>query len=121
MQSTRMPGFTADAGDYPSGNSYRSMSAGAGPTTTSGVFTSFVSPRGRCIQGCICVTPEGCPCCESIFTGARLPRTRMAMNAGVSNAGAGDAGSLVDTVDAWCTAHGGGMASMADGTVQCFL
>lgn len=117
MESTRMPGFTAEAADYASGNSYRSTFGRTGTTAVSGVTPSLVAPDGgRCIPGCICVTPEGCPCCDSIFKGVRLPRMRVAMNAG-----AGDAGSLYDTVDAWCTAHGGGMASMADGTVQCFL
>jgi len=121
MESTRMPGFTAQAADYPSGNSYRSISASTGTTAASGVFPSLVAPPRRgCIPGCICVTPEGCPCCESIFKGVRFPRTRLAMNAGAPNAGA-NAGSLVDAFDAWCTANGGGMASMSDGTVQCFL
>jgi hypothetical protein len=119
MQSTHMPGFTAEAAYYRSGNSYRAAAGRTGPAD-SGVVPSLVSPNRRCIQGCICVTPEGCPCCDSIFRGVRLPQMQFAMNAGAPNAGA-NAGSLIDTVDAWCTAHGGGMASMPDGTVQCFL
>ena len=120
MQSTRMPGFTAEAAHYPSATSYGSRAA---RPEASGVLPSLVAPGpGRCIPGCICVTPEGCPCCDSIF---KPPwGRRVALNAGASNAGAPNAGSgrnLVAAFDAWCTDHGGGMASMPDGTVQCFL
>lgn len=114
----RMPGFTADAAVYASETSYRLVAGASGSNGDSGVIPSFAGPKSRgCIPGCICTTAEGCPCCDTIYKSRRAPAFRARIYA---SADAG-AGSLAEVLDAWCTAHGGGMQSMSDGTVQCNL
>jgi hypothetical protein len=117
MPSNRMPGFTAEAAVYASETSYRT--AGPPADRSSGVFPSLVAPTGTggrgCIPGCICITQKGCPCCSSIYKGGGR-----VMKVAMRDAGAPPQ-DFVNLLDAWCTAQGGGMQSMADGTVQCNL
>lgn len=73
MNTTRLPGFSADQALYPNHTSYYRY-----PTHTSHAATA-VWPQlrrlptwpGECDPTCICVSPIGCPCCISIGT---LPR-----------------------------------------------
>ncbi len=79
--SQRMPGFTAEqilpasgaATTYRSANTRRSgPSAGFVPQSIFG-RSRLGTPVGQepCIPGCICVSQDGCPCCD---TTTILPR-----------------------------------------------
>jgi hypothetical protein len=63
-------GFTADVTLYKASGRYRVT---VGPA--SGFYAEQVRPQlsirrngaDGCIPGCICVSPIGCPCCDSLF------------------------------------------------------
>jgi hypothetical protein len=70
--STQLPGFTAEAGlEAPAG---RYQQREANPAAAAAGYLAqarrAISPRGRrtepCIPNCLCVTQEGCPCCDSV-------------------------------------------------------
>src|SRR5438552_719030 len=115
----KVPGFTAEATVYATDRSYRMIARIPGSNGTPGVSPSLIGSRvpGRdCIQGCICVQPEGCPCCESIWKAWNWQRP-FAIRAP----------STVLTCEPrqeavckdWCQQQGGGMSSNPDGSTTC--
>jgi hypothetical protein len=71
MTVMRMPGYGAECALGLAGTSYTSSRQA---TADGGTFTLQASfgPRGRgeppghCDPTCLCVTPEGCPCCVQL-------------------------------------------------------
>lgn len=109
-----MPGFTAEAAVYATGRSYRAKARFSGSNAASGVSPSLIGSRGSgraCIPGCICVQPEGCPCCESIGSRQR------ALNSGTPILTCGPGYEEVCT--SICDVVGGGLQTNPNGTTTC--
>jgi hypothetical protein len=70
----RMPGFSAEGSLRPASGFYQSgryrADAGAGftvfPAAMSGLGGRTGGMKPGCDPSCLCVTPEGCNCCQSI-------------------------------------------------------
>lgn len=63
-----LPGFTVEASLAKSGGRYAFV-----PGLATGTFGRAIpqlrrldEPKEPCIRGCICVSPIGCPCCDSL-------------------------------------------------------
>jgi hypothetical protein len=72
-QRTRMPGLTAEFSLQPAIDTY--LSAHRSPhqasTTVAPQMLRFnplrFGSKDGCIPNCLCVTQEGCPCCDSLL------------------------------------------------------
>ena len=68
----RSPGFTAESAIFPAAGHYRTTwPLGVGEPSLTTALSVPGRPSGRDpgrIPGCICVTPEGCPCCSAVTT-----------------------------------------------------
>jgi hypothetical protein len=60
----KIPGFTAEASYSKPSESYHGTSGRTRNAQSARVIPQRLS-QGNCIPGCICVTPEGCPCCSA--------------------------------------------------------
>ena len=109
----RMPGFTAETALLAAGRSYRAISRAGG--RSSAISPSLVASRGSkpgCDPTCVCVTPEGCPCCQSVGRGQPVLMQES------STSTTCEPGS--ETVcEEWCQHAGGGMSSNPDGSTTC--
>lgn len=122
-ESRNLPGFTAGSAVYAARRSYRIGARSSSSSDSSGVVPSIGrAGRGRdCIPGCICVTPEGCPCCDTIFP---VPETRGEATRNVLRERATptvatcEPGAESICVE-WCDHAGGGLSSNPDGSVSC--
>lgn len=65
---TTMPGYAADVAVYRSCGHYPAAPRG-GASVVSRIVPMYKSAAGLldagCIPNCVCVTAEGCPCCDS--------------------------------------------------------
>ena len=115
-----LPGFAAEAALAAPSRSYGNASfAGRGDgTMVSPAQARWAGSRrpgglGRpCIEGCICVSPDGCPCCDSMPIG--LPKARREPSTALT-CEPGSAGMCEE----WCDHSGGGMSRNPDGSTTC--
>ncbi len=118
-----MPGFTAETALFATTRSYRAISRTARlkPLVSPSLRLSRPTSRGPkpCIPGCICVTPEGCPCCDMLTRPGQVaspesayPDYSITMTCTASHAA---------SCQATCDRLGGGMSSNPDGTVACTI
>ncbi|MFF1909942.1 hypothetical protein [Kitasatospora sp. NPDC058218] len=64
-----VPGFTAEVVLSAAGGTYRTVSdRSAGRPGTSVTPSAAIGIGEGCIQGCVCVVAEGCPCCDVVAT-----------------------------------------------------
>jgi hypothetical protein len=107
--------FTAQVAVYARGGSYGVMATLSGSNRASRVtprpMGSPVPNRG-CNPGCLCVYPEGCPCCESIGSPQQLVGNR-ALTELTCEPGA------EAYCEDWCQHAGGGMSTNPDGSTTC--
>jgi hypothetical protein len=113
------PGFTGESALYPTVGHYRSAwSTARGEATLTAALSPILSGgRGRggrrgCIEGCICVTPEGCPCCDVLPPEQRILQREPSMQ---TTCEPGTESMCQD----WCDHAGGGMSSNPDGSTTC--
>ncbi len=74
-----MPGFTAEASLEASTTQRRTGNYRSPRSTATQVLPQampHVRGRGGCMEGCICGTAEGCPCCPAVPVRTRRPRGR---------------------------------------------
>lgn len=65
-----IPRFDAEASLYKTSGHYRLATGRFSGLYAEQVRPQFFYPRRGgdwCIPGCICVSPIGCPCCDSLF------------------------------------------------------
>jgi hypothetical protein len=109
----RSPRFTGESAVYATTGHYRTSWLPGDGEPSLWVALSVPGKRGRdCIPGCICVTPEGCPCCDVIAT--RRP-TMMRESSTTLTCQPGSESTCQD----WCDHAGGGMSSNPDGSTSC--
>jgi hypothetical protein len=126
MSEVRSPGFNAYAAVYPTARHYRTMWSPADSRTSlsaalsipvphrpvTGPLGPVPGPMGRkCDPTCLCVVPEGCPCCEVIAP--RQPFMREASTRLTCEPGS------ESTCMEWCDHAGGGLSSNPDGSTTC--
>jgi hypothetical protein len=72
-----MPGFTADVTLAPVARFYAPSRRAARPGSDgiTAQMLRFKLPSEGCNPDCVCVYPEGCPCCQSLFP-PTLPKRR---------------------------------------------
>jgi hypothetical protein len=69
----RIPGFVDDWTIGAPHGAYASAARGA-PRAAGVTPAALRFPRGTdCIPGCLCVTGENCPCCDSLFPWPQIP------------------------------------------------
>lgn len=79
-----------------------------------------------CILGCICVQPEGCPCCDPVVIPPRLPQPS-APSADLffrdlqARAWISCPSGTEEACTAVCDNHHGGMQSNPDGSMTCTI
>jgi hypothetical protein len=63
-----LPGFSAESTVYATGATYRlrAMTRASGAYPAARLVSTRPTSGQRCDPYCLCVTPEGCPCCEVI-------------------------------------------------------
>jgi hypothetical protein len=112
----RSPGFTGESAIYATARHYRTartVSGGAPSLTAALSLPPRPGQRGRaCLPGCICVTPEGCPCCD--MAAPRQP-TMLRTASMQLTCEPGQESMCQD----WCDHAGGGMSSNPDGSTTC--
>jgi len=66
MNTSHLPGFTAEDALYVSAKAYNA--AGLRAAAPSGLQPQLRRrpPNDDCIPGCVCVSPINCPCCSSM-------------------------------------------------------
>lgn len=119
----RSPGFTGESALHATIGRYRTTwPPGDGEPSLTTTLSVPVRPGqgGRpCIPGCICVTPEGCPCCDVATTRPPvLTRDSSALMRESSTQLTCEPGSESMCQD-WCDHAGGGMQSNPDGSTTC--
>jgi hypothetical protein len=113
----RSPGFSGELALYRTGHRYRTTWPGhpaIGLALQARATWSGRPGPGRpdCIPGCICVTPEGCPCCDVVpdrmLAAARDTHVALTCQPGQDS-----------MCQDWCDHQGGGMSSNPDGSTTC--
>ena len=67
MQELTFPRFTAEATLYKSHNYLKTLRNGSNVMGKGFLIPQMMRINEPCIRGCICVTQDGCPCCDSLF------------------------------------------------------
>lgn len=110
----RSPGFTGELAVYRTSRSYRVAWSGRPTMGLALMVLNGRSGQGRqdCIPGCICVTPEGCPCCDVIQDQTLPPmrETHVALDCQPGQE---------SVCEDWCAHQGGGVSSNPDGSTTC--
>lgn len=67
MNTMNIPGFTAEDSLYKSRTQY-SVTAPKFLAAKADIRPQMIRlpPTENCIRGCVCVSPFGCPCCDSL-------------------------------------------------------
>lgn len=108
----RHPGFTAEAALGRSSAHYRTTVSWLGPLAVVPTIAASAAPRREDCLPCVCVTPEGCPCCDVM---TKEQPAFMSEGSTTLNCEPGSEGVCQE----WCDHAGGGMQSNPDGSTTC--